>query len=191
VYKVQLHPAGAKDPVTELSREDVLEILEIIDKSQFDFFELQLGELKLTVSRNGVPAAGLVNLPQPALQSRVSPPHLAPTAPLPPNIAPSVTEPPVQVADVSRGKNLAPVKAPMVGMFYAQAEPGAPPYVHVGSHVEEDTMLGLIEVMKVFNAIHAGVRGVVAEILVQNAQFVEFGQTLFLIRPDDASRGSA
>jgi biotin carboxyl carrier protein len=74
----------------------------------------------------------------------------------------------------------------MVGTFYAQSEPGAPPYVQLGSTVDEDTTMGLIEVMKVFNAIRAGARGTVAEILVQNAQFVEFGQPLFLIRPESA-----
>jgi len=74
----------------------------------------------------------------------------------------------------------------MVGIYYAQPEPGAPAYVQVGSRVEEDTMAGLIEVMKVFTPVHAGTRGVVAHILVQNAQFVEFGQTLLLIKPDEA-----
>jgi acetyl-CoA carboxylase biotin carboxyl carrier protein len=86
---------------------------------------------------------------------------------------------------------MVPVKAPMVGTFYAQPEPGAPPYVAVGSHVDEDTTMGLVEVMKVFNAVRAGASGTVAEILVQNAQFVEFGQTLFFIKPDEPTADGA
>ena len=79
---------------------------------------------------------------------------------------------------------MVPVYSPMVGTFYAAPEPSAPPFVELGGKVDEDTTMGLIEVMKVFNSIRSGANGVVAEILVQNAQFVEYGQPLFLIKPD-------
>ena len=80
-----------------------------------------------------------------------------------------------------------PVYAPMVGTFYAAPEPSAPPFTEVGARVDEDATVGLIEVMKVFNSIRAGANGVIEQILVQNAQFVEYGQALFLIRPDGGS----
>jgi acetyl-CoA carboxylase biotin carboxyl carrier protein len=70
-----------------------------------------------------------------------------------------------------------------MGMFYPQPEPGSPPFVSLGSQVKEDTTVCLIEVMKTFNAMTAGVKGVITEICVQNAQLVEYGQVLFRVRP--------
>lgn len=182
--------------MADLSREDVLQILELIDKSEFDFFQLEMGDLKLTISKTGLPAeaangAATVQLPAvapapeksaaPALERPAPAPQLQATqASLPQKTA----QPDRPAADQTSPDGLVPVKAPMVGTFYRAPEPGAPPFVEVGSHVEEDSTLGLIEVMKVFNSIRAGVRGVVVEILVQNAQFVEYGQTLFYIRPE-------
>jgi acetyl-CoA carboxylase biotin carboxyl carrier protein len=71
----------------------------------------------------------------------------------------------------------------MVGTFYRAPSPGAPPYVEVGSAVEPATQVGIIEVMKLMNAIEAGVNGVVKEILAANAEPVEYGQPLMLIEP--------
>jgi biotin carboxyl carrier protein len=76
------------------------------------------------------------------------------------------------------------IKSPIMGMFYAQPEPGAPSFVTVGSTVNEDTTVALVEVMKTFNAVSAGVRGKVVEICAQNAQLVEFGQVLFRVVPE-------
>jgi acetyl-CoA carboxylase biotin carboxyl carrier protein len=75
------------------------------------------------------------------------------------------------------------VTAPLLGTFYVAPEPGAPPFVKVGQAVTEDTTVGLIEVMKVFNSVRAAVNGTIAEVVVQNGQFVEFGQTLFIVKP--------
>ena len=76
------------------------------------------------------------------------------------------------------------ITAPMMGMFYAQPEPGAPPYVSVGSRVEPATTVALVEVMKMFNAVPAGVSGTVMAVLVENSQLVEYGQAMFLVRPE-------
>ena len=62
-------------------------------------------------------------------------------------------------------------------------EPGAPPFVTVGQQVTEDTTCGLIEVMKVFNSVRAGVKGTIVEVVAANGGFVEFGQTLFIVKP--------
>lgn len=70
----------------------------------------------------------------------------------------------------------------MVGVFYSRPEPGAPPFVQVGDPVEPGTTVALIEVMKVFNAATAGVAGIVDSVLVEDGQFVEFGQTLLRVR---------
>jgi len=79
---------------------------------------------------------------------------------------------------------LTPIKSPMVGTFYSAASPDAKPFVSVGSAVDEETDVCVIEAMKVFNNIKAECRGTIAKVLVGNGQTVEFGQTLFLVRPD-------
>ena len=81
-------------------------------------------------------------------------------------------------------EGLVAVHAPVIGTFYAAPEPGAEPFVVIGSMVEADTTVGLVEVMKVFNAVSAGVRGKIERVSVRNEQFVEFGQTLFLVLPE-------
>ena len=70
-----------------------------------------------------------------------------------------------------------------MGMYYAQSEPGAAPFVSIGQTVEESTTIALIEVMKTFNAVPAGIRGKIVEICVQNSQLVEFGQVLYRVMP--------
>ena len=75
------------------------------------------------------------------------------------------------------------VTAPVVGVFYRAPEPGAPPFVEVGSHVDEGTTIGLVEVMKMFNSVTAPVHGEVVELLVDNEDFVEFGQPLIVLQP--------
>ena len=71
----------------------------------------------------------------------------------------------------------------MIGRFYSQPEPGAAPYVTVGASVEADTTVCLVEAMKMFNAVHAGMRGTIAQVCVQDAALVEYGQVLFRVRP--------
>lgn len=78
---------------------------------------------------------------------------------------------------------LTPIKSPMVGTFYAAPSPDAKPFVAVGTNVDEETDVCVIEAMKVFNNIKAECRGTIARILVTNGQPVEFGQTLFLVKP--------
>ena len=74
----------------------------------------------------------------------------------------------------------------MVGTFYRAPDPTAPPFVEVGSAVEPETTMALVEAMKVFTGVLAGVRGTVVAVLAENAQFVEYGQPLFRVRPHDA-----
>ena len=165
--------------MSELTHDDVREILDLIDRAQSDYFQLQMGDLKLLMSRT--PPAGTT----------------APAGPAPaPFSAPVGTPAPAPAADAGSPAPAAPtpdrtglveVRAPMVGTFYAQSEPGAPPFVEVGSEVDQDATLGLIEVMKVFTAVRAAATGTVVEILAGNTQFVEYGQVLFYIRPAAAS----
>jgi acetyl-CoA carboxylase biotin carboxyl carrier protein len=78
---------------------------------------------------------------------------------------------------------LIPIKSPMVGTFYAAPTPEAKPFVQVGTAVNDETDVCVIEAMKVFNNIKAEARGVIAKVLVNNGQTVDFGQILFLVKP--------
>ncbi len=81
------------------------------------------------------------------------------------------------------GDGAATIESPMLGVFYRAPSPGAPPFVDVGTHVEADTIVCLIEVMKMMNSVAAGVAGTIAEIHVENAEAVEYGQPLFRVEP--------
>jgi acetyl-CoA carboxylase biotin carboxyl carrier protein len=79
---------------------------------------------------------------------------------------------------------LVAVRAPLPGTFYRAPRPGAPPFVEVGSQVSSDTVIGIVETMKLMNSVSAGVAGAVAQICVANAEFAAQGTTLLLIRAD-------
>lgn len=163
----------------ELSEDDVLHILKLIDESKFDYFQLEVGELKITVSKGDpLPAAGAA--PQ-QMSANAAPVATRPAAaPAAPQTAPAAqpAKPAVQIPE-----GMVPITAPLLGTFYVAPEPGAPPFVKVGQQVTEDTTVGLIEVMKVFNSVRAAVKGTIIEVVAQNGQFVEFGQPLFLVKP--------
>ena len=159
----------------ELSEDDVLHILKLIDESKFDYFQLEVGELKITVSKGDPIPLG--NSPQPAALSA------APAAaPKPAPAAPPVAAAAAPKAAAIPAGHLA-VTAPILGTFYVAPEPGAPPFVTIGQQVTEDTTCGLIEVMKVFNSVRAGVKGTIVEVVAANGTFVEFGQTLIIVKP--------
>ena len=75
------------------------------------------------------------------------------------------------------------IRSPMIGTFYTANEPAAEPFVRVGARVEPDTVVCIVEAMKVFNPIPAEISGTIMEILVKNGQAVEFNQPLFRVRP--------
>ena len=167
----------------ELTEDDVLHILKLIDESKFDYFQLEVGELKITVSKGEpIPLASssasarvapspATGVGEPSKATRATP---APAAQSP---APNVD------AKAAAAEGLVPITAPLLGTFYVAPEPGAPPFVQVGAAITEDTTVGLIEVMKVFNSVRASVKGTITQVVAQNGQFVEYGQTLFLVKP--------
>ena len=174
-----------------MTEDEVLQILDLVEKSNFDYLDLEIGDLKLTVSKSGVPAVpATVSVTQAAPAAAAPAPAAAPAAEAPAAAAPAPaaeapaaeSAPAAQPVTVKEGTVAIP--APMVGTFYATPEPGAPPFVKLGDHVDAETTVGLVEVMKVFNAVSSGVAGTIDEVCVESGQFVEHGQTLFLVRPD-------
>ena len=162
----------------ELSEDDVLHILKLIDESKFDYFQLEVGELKITVSKGDpIPLPGAA--PQPVAVNAAPSATAAATKPAAAPAAPAAQ--PAKSAAIPEG--MVAVTAPLLGTFYVAPEPGAPPFVKVGQQITEDTTCGLIEVMKVFNSVRATVKGTIVELVVQNGQFVEFGQPLYIVKP--------
>lgn len=165
----------------ELTDDEVLEILKLFGQSKFDFLELEQGERKITVSKSGYASARAeitsASHP-PAAQVRSSAAPTPATAPAPP------AGPAQPSSAAAPDAGLVAVTAPMVGKFYAAASPSDPPYVEPGSKVAAGATVGLIEVMKVFTSIKTETAGVIERILVKSGDFVEFGQTLFWLRPD-------
>lgn len=144
-----------------LTRADIDDILKLIDASDFQELKLEMGDLKLELRKAG--------------STRPAVPPAAPVA-VPTGLAP------VAATVVASGGG-SEVSAPLLGTFYRAPRPGADPFVQVGDSVTADTVIGIIEVMKLMNSVPAGIAGTVTEIVVENGQLVEHGQTLLRIRP--------
>jgi acetyl-CoA carboxylase biotin carboxyl carrier protein len=154
-----------------LSDEDVSEILRIIDSSQLDELEIETPSFSLHVSRNPGPGrnrSSASSSPGP-LQPLDAPPGRAQTAPA------------HGAAAAVPAAASTEIEAPMLGTFYRTESPSHPPFVEVGDRVERDSVVCLIEVMKLMNHIQAGVSGTIVEILAQSGELVEFGQPLFRV----------
>jgi len=152
---------------------DIKAIIDLMRKNSLSEFELEKQDFKIklkrAVSGPAMPAEEPAALPYAGPASAVAPPGLPAPAPVP------VLAPPVVP--------LLEIKSPMIGTFYRAPSPESADYVEMGTEVTQETVVCLIEAMKVMNEIKAEVKGVVTHILVENAKPVEFGQPLFRIRP--------
>jgi acetyl-CoA carboxylase biotin carboxyl carrier protein len=148
-----------------MSTELLERIVKLMAANDLNTVNLRDGEKRVILKRGAV-------LPVPMAIPAMSMPAPAPAAP-----ASKAAEAPAE--DTS----LVAIKSPMVGTFYSAPSPDAKPFVSVGSTVGDDTDVCIIEAMKVFNNIKAECRGTIAKVLVSNGQTVEFGQTLFLVKP--------
>lgn len=129
--------------MSDLTPDDVQEILRLIDESGYDELELETPRFSLRFRRAGA-------------------------------ALPATQEHDAESIDVV---------APMVGIFYRSPAPDAPPFVEVGSAVEEGTQVGVLEAMKLMNAVSAGARGTIVEVCVENAAPVQYGDVLFRVQP--------
>jgi acetyl-CoA carboxylase biotin carboxyl carrier protein len=117
-------------------------------------------------------------------RGHITPVAVAAPTPILAPMSPVATPPPAAVeTTVAPTKSLLEIKSPTPGTFYTSAKPGDPSFVKVGSKVTPETVVCLIEAMKIFNEIQAEVSGVIVEVVVQNQQPVEYGQVLFRVDP--------
>lgn len=169
-----------------LTAADVAEIMRLVEQSGFDSLTLEMEGIKLSLRRGGLEEGGVERGREAPLAGS------APTGSVVPDASPSPALPvgtvvpvvpvapavPTAVVDPS----LHEVAAPLLGTFYRAPKPGAPPFVEVGAQVEEETIVAIIEVMKLMNTVRAGVKGTIAEILVADGALAEYGQPLLRVR---------
>lgn len=149
-----------------LTAKDVEEIMKLLDSSSFDRLSLEVDGMKIELERSGS-----------APRAPAAPP--APPAPAAPAAPVAAAAP---AARKSSEAGLVEVKSPLLGIYYRAPKPGEPPFVDVGSKVDTDTVIGIVEVMKLMNSVPAGVKGEVVEILGRNGELVEHGEVLLLVR---------
>jgi acetyl-CoA carboxylase biotin carboxyl carrier protein len=150
---------------------DIKAIIDLMKKNSITEFELEEKDSKLRLKRgiNGGGQAPSEEAP-PMMPMSMQVPMMVPTVPMA-----SATQ------VVSTGE--IDIRSPMIGTFYRSPSPEAASYVEVGSEVSPDTVVCIIEAMKVMNEIKAEVKGIVTQALVENGKPVEFGQPLFKVRP--------
>ena len=175
-----------------LTAKDVAEITRLLEQS--DFLELRLEHegFKLTLRRAGARTQGTDESASAAhaaaASHAVAASHAAAVSPavaVPASLSPDATVSQPTGAD-THDASLIDVTAPLLGIFYRAPRPGAAPYVEVGSVLEEDTVIGIIEVMKLMNSVRAEVHGTVVEILVADGSAVEQGQVLLRVSRESA-----
>ena len=155
-----------------MNLKDIKGIIDLMKKNAVSEFEMEEGDFKIKLKRApGKLHKGEVGVAQegPAI---VAVPVVAPAVPAPPTPAPE---------SVAEGLE---VKSPMIGTLYRRPSPDSDPFVEVGTAVEPDTVVCIIEAMKVMNEIKAEMKGVIAEVLVEDGKPVEYGQALFRIEPN-------
>ena len=159
----------------DLTHDDVSKILKIIDEAtHLDEVELEFAGLRLHVRRDASPG-------EPVRRTVANAAVRAP-APVPAGAAVPARKAPVAEPQAPAGA--VAVLAPMLGTFYRAPSPGEKPFVEVGQHVKAGDTVCLIEVMKLFNSISAGVDGTVVAIPAQNGELVEYNQPIVYVMPD-------
>ena len=143
---------------------DIKAIIDLMKKNSISEFELERQDFKIKLKRGGVAVVSYEDAPVIPVTTAVA--------------APGVATP---IAAPTAGEN--EIKSPMIGTIYLAPSPESANYVEIGAEVGPDTVVCIIEAMKVMNEIKAEARGVITEILVDSAKPVEFGQPMFKLRP--------
>jgi acetyl-CoA carboxylase biotin carboxyl carrier protein len=164
------NPTGTDEPLDVRTIRHLVKLMKQYDLTAIDFVE---GQTKIRLRRRGAEREGGAHAALPGLPMAGTHPGAAGL--------------PAPRADTAPPPALAPagvlIESPMVGTYYASSAPDAPPFVTAGSVVRPDSTVCVIEAMKVFTDIPAGVAGTITEVLVKNGQSVEFGQPLFRVNP--------
>jgi acetyl-CoA carboxylase biotin carboxyl carrier protein len=153
--------------MSALTRADINEIVELIENSSFTELRIETGDLKIELRRGGAPGSPVVAIA--GQDGSASAPSTA-------------TDAPAKAAVVNGAETGTPVPAPMLGIFYHAPKPGDDPFVKPGDVVTPDTVIGIIEVMKLMNRVAAGVSGVVTGFVAPSGELVEHGDPLIRVK---------
>lgn len=157
---------------------EIKELIELVDKTSIHELELENEGCKLAIRKPGKPEAIQAQLPV----VQTAPMSMAPAPGLSAQAAVESSAPAAPAAEPDAG--LHKILSPMVGTFYRASSPDANAFVNIGDKVGPKTTVCIIEAMKLMNELEAEVKGEIKEILVENGQLVEFGQPLFLVKPE-------
>jgi acetyl-CoA carboxylase biotin carboxyl carrier protein len=165
-----------------LKVQEIRELIKLIDCSTIDEFTFEHEGSKIKMKKNLV---GAVHVEQSVKQPAVKELQKSKVIeqPAPQAVAMETVREP-ETAVVAEKSNLHTISSPMVGTFYESSSPDVDAYVRVGSKVTKDSIVCIVEAMKLFNEIEAEVDGEIVEVLVKSGQLVEFGQPLFLVKPE-------
>jgi acetyl-CoA carboxylase biotin carboxyl carrier protein len=158
-------------PEKDADVQKIMELIRIMKENDLVKIDLQHGDDRISLQRAEAPA------PIPAGHILTA----VPGAPAP-GTAPGVQAAPA--GQTAAAEATVEIKSPMVGTFYEAPSPDSDPYVEIGAHVEPQTVVCIIEAMKVMNEIRAEIRGTIVERLVKTGQAVEYGQALFRVKPE-------
>jgi acetyl-CoA carboxylase biotin carboxyl carrier protein len=174
------NPHRAAGPSLNADVHTIRHLVRLMHRYELTAIDVIEGPVQIRLRRHNPNAAAPVALPM-AAPLMMAPPALAqpPSGEYAAAAPPATGAPPPPPAKT----NTVVIESPMVGTFYTSPSPDSPSFVNVGSSVRESTTIGVIEAMKVFTDIPAGVNGTIVEILAKNAQPVEFGQPLFRVEP--------
>jgi acetyl-CoA carboxylase biotin carboxyl carrier protein len=158
---------------------EIKELIKLVDSSTVQELEIENEGSRLLIRKpNKTESVVVTHAPTPQL-------YTAPAIPVAPvSEAPAHAPQSQAAAPVDKTAGLHKITSPMVGTFYIASAPGAASFVHVGDRVNEKTTVCILEAMKLMNPIEAEVKGEIVEILAENGQLVEYGQALFLVKPE-------
>ncbi|QFT89743.1 Biotin carboxyl carrier protein of acetyl-CoA carboxylase [Bacillus sp. THAF10] len=165
-----------------LKIQEIREIIKLIDQSNIDEFTYENEGAKIKLKKHDVQT--VVNAQPVAVAPQTAPaaqPQAQAAAPAP-QAAPQEEAKPTAEAPKQDDANLHKITSPMVGTFYSSPSPDADVYVKTGDKVSENSVVCIVEAMKLFNEIEAEVKGEIVEVLAENGQLVEYGQPLFLVK---------
>lgn len=167
-----------------LKVQEIRELIKLVDQSSIDEFSYEFEGSKIKMKKHGE-AKSVVEHVQPAAPALApQPAPVVQEAPRPEPKAEAAAVQEVKQEEVQDTSNLHKIVSPMVGTFYQSSSPEADAYVKTGSKVSKDSIVCIVEAMKLFNEIEAEVNGEIVEILVKDGQLVEYGQPLFLVKPE-------
>ena len=162
--------------------QEIREIIKLIDQSTLDEFVYETEGTKIKMKKKEKGASHTIVQPVESSSVIEQPKVVAsPPAPVEKEVPAEATPAPAEVTQVD-DSSLHKISSPMVGTFYQSSSPDTPPYVKVGDKITPETIVCIVEAMKLFNEIEAEVAGEIVEILVKDGQLVEYGQPLFLVK---------